>query len=56
MTTRETDIAFSRLYDENYRKVYRLALALAGNASDAEEITQEAFFAGVPRICLLSGR
>lgn len=43
MTTRETDIAFSRLYDENYRKVYRLALALAGNASDAEEITQEAF-------------
>jgi RNA polymerase sigma-70 factor (ECF subfamily) len=43
MTTRETSVTFSRLYDENYPKVYRLALALSGKASDAEEITQEAF-------------
>lgn len=43
ITTRETNVTFSHLYDENYPKVYRLALALSGNASDAEEITQEAF-------------
>lgn len=34
---------FDRLYHENHLKVYRLALGLAGNADDAEEITQEAF-------------
>lgn len=39
----QTKITFSRLYDENHSKVYRLAYALAGNANDAEEITQEAF-------------
>ncbi|KYZ76108.1 RNA polymerase subunit sigma-24 [Anaerosporomusa subterranea] len=43
MTTLGSSVTFSRLYDENYPKVYHLALALAGNASDAEEITQEAF-------------
>lgn len=34
---------FDRLYHDNQAKVYRLALALAGNAHDAEDITQEAF-------------
>jgi RNA polymerase sigma-70 factor (ECF subfamily) len=34
---------FDRLYLENQPKVYRLALSLAGNAHDAEDITQEAF-------------
>lgn len=43
METQETNKTFDRLYDENQSKVYRLALALSGNASDAEEITQEAF-------------
>ncbi|HWQ60906.1 MAG TPA: RNA polymerase sigma factor [Negativicutes bacterium] len=35
---------FGRLYDDNQAKVYRLALGLTGNANEAEEITQEAFF------------
>jgi len=35
---------FDRLYRDNQAKVYKLALGLAGNANDAEEITQEAFF------------
>jgi RNA polymerase sigma-70 factor (ECF subfamily) len=35
---------FERLYQENQPKVYRLALSLTGNAHDAEDITQEAFF------------
>lgn len=35
---------FETLYKENLSKVYHLALGLSGNASDAEEITQEAFF------------
>ncbi len=35
---------FDRLYRENQPKVYRLAVSLAGNAHDAEDITQEAFF------------
>lgn len=35
---------FNLLYLENLDKVHRLALGLTGNASDAEEITQEAFF------------
>ncbi len=40
----ETSELFDRLYRENHAKVYRLALALAGNVHDAEDITQEAFF------------
>ncbi len=32
-----------RLYRENQPKVYRLALSLAGNTHDAEDITQDAF-------------
>lgn len=35
---------FERLYNENQVKVYKLAYSLTGNANDAEEITQEAFF------------
>ncbi|OGW49696.1 MAG: RNA polymerase subunit sigma-24 [Nitrospirae bacterium GWC2_57_9] len=35
---------FDELYRENQAKVYRLALSLAGNVHDAEDITQEAFF------------
>lgn len=34
---------FGQLYNDNYIKVYKLALGLTGNVSDAEEITQEAF-------------
>lgn len=34
---------FDKLYRDNQPKVYRLALSLAGNAHDAEDITQEAF-------------
>ena len=35
---------FDALYRDNQPKVYRLALTLVGNAHDAEDITQEAFF------------
>ncbi len=35
---------FNQLYLDNQPKVYRLALSLAGNAHDAEDITQEVFF------------
>ncbi len=34
---------FDQLYRDNYGKVYRLALGLTHNFSDAEDITQEAF-------------
>ncbi|MDF3001598.1 MAG: polymerase, sigma subunit, family [Bacillota bacterium] len=43
MTAAEIE-AFDALYKENLNKVYHFALALTGNAADAEEITQEAFF------------
>jgi RNA polymerase sigma-70 factor (ECF subfamily) len=35
---------FDQLYRDNQAKVYRLALSLAGNEHDAEDITQETFF------------
>ena len=34
---------FEQLFNEHYIKVYKLAMGLAGNDKDAEEITQEAF-------------
>ncbi len=43
MSDEQTEF-FDRLYRDNQAKVYRLALSLAGNAHDAEDITQEAFF------------
>lgn len=35
---------FSDLMRQSYRKVFNLAYRLAGNRSDAEDLTQEAFF------------
>jgi len=35
---------FDRLYRDNKEMLYRLALGMTGNAHDAEEVTQEAFF------------
>lgn len=35
---------FSDLMSQSYRKVFNLAYRLAGNRSDAEDLTQEAFF------------
>jgi RNA polymerase sigma-70 factor (ECF subfamily) len=43
LTGEHSDL-FDRLYRENLPKVHRLAFSLAGNAHDAEDITQEAFF------------
>ncbi len=44
MSSEERRKEFDQLYRKNQTKVYRLALSLAGNAHDAEDITQEAFF------------
>jgi RNA polymerase sigma-70 factor (ECF subfamily) len=41
---REDTNTFDQLYRDNQPKVYRLAMSLAGNVHDAEDITQEAFF------------
>lgn len=35
---------FSGLMQDTYRKVYNMAFRLSGNRSDAEDLTQEAFF------------
>jgi RNA polymerase sigma-70 factor, ECF subfamily len=35
---------FNELMEETYRKVYNMAYRLAGNRSDAEDLTQEAFY------------
>lgn len=43
MSNEQTEL-FDQLYRDNQPKVYRLALSLAGNAHDAEDITQDAFF------------
>jgi RNA polymerase sigma-70 factor (ECF subfamily) len=40
----EAAALFAELYRDNQAKVYRLALGLTGNADDAEEVTQEAFY------------
>lgn len=35
---------FAELMDQSYRKVYNMAYRLSGNRSDAEDLTQEAFY------------
>jgi len=35
---------FNALMEETYRKVYNMAYRLSGNRSDAEDLTQEAYF------------
>ncbi|RYG48310.1 sigma-70 family RNA polymerase sigma factor [bacterium] len=35
---------FNELMSESYRKVYNMAYRLAGNRTDAEDLTQEAFY------------
>jgi RNA polymerase sigma-70 factor, ECF subfamily len=35
---------FNELLDETYKKVYNMAFRLSGSRSDAEDLTQEAFF------------
>jgi RNA polymerase sigma-70 factor (ECF subfamily) len=36
-------VAFERLYETHYRRVYSLCLRLVGNVTDAEDLTQEVF-------------
>jgi RNA polymerase sigma-70 factor (ECF subfamily) len=38
------ELRFNELMEATYRKVYNMAFRLAGNRSDAEDLTQEAFF------------
>lgn len=40
----EVNARFDELSKATYRKVYNMAFRLAGNRSDAEDLTQEAFF------------
>jgi len=37
-------VRFSGLMEETYRKVYNMAYRLTGNRSDAEDLTQEAYY------------
>ncbi len=37
--------SFEEVFSQHYQSVYRLALSLAGNPADAEDIAQEAFVA-----------
>jgi RNA polymerase sigma-70 factor (ECF subfamily) len=39
------EAAFRSLYETHHRRIYALALRLAGDAADAEELTQEVFVA-----------
>jgi RNA polymerase sigma-70 factor (ECF subfamily) len=43
LTEREQN-RFNELMEGTYRKVYNMAFRLSGNRSDAEDLTQEAFF------------
>jgi len=43
LTERE-QIRFNELMEGSYRKVYNMAYRLSGNRTDAEDLTQEAFF------------
>jgi RNA polymerase sigma-70 factor (ECF subfamily) len=40
----EEEARFNELMQATYRKVFNMAFRLAGNRSDAEDLTQEAFF------------
>jgi len=40
----QEEVRFNELMGESYRKVYNMAYRLAGNRSDAEDLTQEAFY------------
>lgn len=42
--TRKEQTRFEDLMERTYKKVYSLAYRLSGNKSDAEDLTQEAFF------------
>ncbi|MEZ0327195.1 MAG: RNA polymerase sigma factor [Fimbriimonas sp.] len=42
--TPSEQITFNQLMEDTYKKVYNMAFRLAGNRSDAEDLTQEAFF------------
>jgi RNA polymerase sigma-70 factor (ECF subfamily) len=42
--TPSEQVTFNQLMEETYKKVYNMAFRLAGNRSDAEDLTQEAFF------------
>ncbi|RYG29901.1 sigma-70 family RNA polymerase sigma factor [bacterium] len=40
----QDEARFNELMSESYRKVYNMAYRLAGNRTDAEDLTQEAFY------------
>lgn len=47
--------AFERLYEIHHRRVYSLCLRMAGNASEAEDLTQEVFMQLHRKIGLFRG-
>ncbi|MDR3689502.1 MAG: sigma-70 family RNA polymerase sigma factor [Fimbriimonas sp.] len=46
---------FNELMEASYRKVYNMAYRLSGNRSDAEDLTQEAFFRAYRSFCEYEG-
>jgi RNA polymerase sigma-70 factor, ECF subfamily len=42
--TESEQVRFNELMESTYRKVYNMAYRLAGNRTDAEDLTQEAFY------------
>jgi RNA polymerase sigma-70 factor (ECF subfamily) len=49
-------ILFKELYDRNIHSLYNLALRLAGNSIEADDIVQEAFIRAYQKINLFAGR